>query len=253
MNKKKRLTPKQIQQRWIIAIIVVGVLAGTSALFGVYQPRVRNENVPTVKDFKAMEYIPLQKGNYWLYTYERRTASEGGKVDKTSGRIRMEVKRTYQDSGYFLAVVQGDPLSCDSKATVGYLVSSNKVFNIPADQLKEFEAAARSKSDLPMDRLTSENNPILELPLFEGQRWGLNQYMARSDGKYTWIVTRQRYEVLGSDERAPVAKCYDLEYKTTGDRQTLTFAPAMGILSTGYKHFGTTDEFEVNLIGIHLE
>lgn len=250
-KKPQRYDLQQAKKRRTVFIIAFALLAASSFMIGIYHPIFQKAKVAEVKNFNALTYFPLQKGNSWTYVYETKTADGKGKTTKKNGRIIMEVKQVYKLSNYYLAVLSGDPVSCAPDARYGYLVGSNKVFYIPENYLGAFEKAARQKLDPPMEQLSPEDGYYegFELPMFVGLRWGSPQSVFRGDGNYSWYIGQETYVQLGSKKKSPVIKCFELSYRTIPDHKEILFSPGLGIIKSSYTHNGTTDSYVVRLAG----
>lgn len=234
----------------IILIILFALLGAFSFMIGIYHPLVEIPKQPEVRDFKATSYFPLQQGNSWSYIYTRQIANSRGKVREKSGRIVMEVKKTYSRPNYFMAVMHGDPVRCDPAADYAYLVASNKVFLIPEESLSSFETAAQESKDLPGVELESDQGyPLFEMPMFVGLRWGPAMSLYRNDGQLSSKVSRETYVQLGSKKKSPIVKCYQIVHRTAADKSEILFSPGLGIVKATYKLSSPLDSFEVRLSG----
>ncbi|MGE5416880.1 MAG: hypothetical protein ACM3UZ_08985 [Acidobacteriota bacterium] len=248
----KNMEPLSIRKKNMVTklILILCLLAGTGAALGIYKSPYIIHEMAVINDFSTTKYLPIKQGSYWLYSYSK-TTSINGKLVKQKGQFRMRVLRMYNAPAYSLAVLKGNPLTCDPEELFGYLIYSNKIYYVRSAELNDMESAAKDKQNGGLDLEKAALQ--FEFPLFKGLSWQSNEMMARNDGKYCWMVDKEQYLEFGRGKHPNIYHTYWLRYVTNPDDTTVRFVPEIGIFSVSYKHHGSRNEFEVLLKGCELK
>lgn len=190
-------------------------------------------------------YLPLTKGNYWVYNYKVKEESGNGRIIEKKGKIKMEVQNIYEAKDYIVVEIKGDVLKVEGNSYFGFLITSNKVYwldeEILKGVLKNINKAQQFKS---LSKLLGEvGRLIFDFPLYHGKKFGGD--LKRKDMMYVWVVSKDgKFSGKGNN----VFEKFKLEYRELADITTIRFVPGIGIVSIVYHHNGTIDDRIVELI-----
>lgn len=247
-KKPLKFDPERKRNLIIKLIVVSGFLASSAFMINIYHPVSQITKQPEVRNFNALSYFPLRQGNSWSYTYERGTADSQVKEVNTTGEIVMEVTKTYSHPNYFLAIMHGDPVTCDAAAVYGYLVGSNKVYWIPEESLRLFEKAARDGTDPPMAEIESNADCTrFEMPMFSGLVWGPEKNLFRRDGRDSWQVEKETYAQLGSKKNSGIIKCFEIVHIADSGHTNIMYSPGLGIVKSAWQSGSSADSYTVRI------
>lgn len=230
-----------------------------------------------VKD--SIEYMPLKKGNYWIYKGFYTSYSINLKKYYTKDvNVKFAIKEEIQNNGISLFIVNNfpqeiyphikdkfdvmdeeelnssEPIEFDDGDNVsGLLLVANKLFYIPYEELDTVEKYINAPNKLVNEQLVnpypslSYENLIFEFPMFKGQRFGDLNSITRGDLSHFWYVNEVREIATLNGDTYEKTQIFDLIYNTLPDQQTIVFRPYLGILSLSNKHNGTPEDLLLDL------
>ncbi|MCM3654098.1 hypothetical protein [Metabacillus litoralis] len=226
---------------------------------------------------ESIEYMPLKKGNYWLYSGSFTSYSMKQEEYFTKNvNVKFEIKEEIKNEGLSLFIVSNFPLDMYHKIrntfdemeeaelsssepiefvnrenNAGLFLVANKLFFIPENQLDSIVKFVKEPNKVVDQQLTipslSYEDLIFEFPMFKGQRFGHFNYITRADLSYFWYVNNVReIESLNGDtfERVQI---FDLIFNTLSGQDKIAFRPYLGILFYSSKHSGATDDLYLEL------
>ncbi|WAM36922.1 protease complex subunit PrcB family protein [Caldicellulosiruptor acetigenus] len=190
-------------------------------------------------------YLPLIKGNYWVYNYKVREPSGKGQIVEKKGKIKMEVQDIHEAKDYTVVEMKGDILNLQPNSRFGFLITSNKVYWLDEADLKNvLKNINKLQQYKSLSKILGEGvRLIFEFPLYQGQKFGGD--LKRNDMMYVWVVSRDG-KFLGKGNKS--FDKFKLEYRELADTTTIRFVPGIGIVSVAYHHNGTVDDRIIELI-----
>lgn len=187
---------------------------------------IKNETV--VDTSKYAHVMPVEPGTKWIYEGKRiwydSKLDPGlvGTAQETTGQKIVEIKSIKKE---------GDNLRV-------FISVSYK--NNPDDFDKFKESFVLSESGYAFD-----GTNLSYFPLVKGQRLSPSDSdFERTDNYYVSYV----YSVSVKNVLGKQARCYDIVYDTLPDESLDTFCEGIGYIRNSYKHHGTPDEWDYNLI-----
>ena len=244
----------------VICAICVSVTSVVSARIA-QQTTTRYEVklIPSFDGVSVDDYLPLRKGNRWVYEGTAMTTTTDGPVVKGNVRLSMRVIGEKHAGTMDLYMMEGHPSDAvwaldhaqDDIVDVppsryAYVVVGNKVFRIADDEIdRAMEVLV--EGDGFDESLLSADNLEFEFPLSEGLQFGRAQSLGRKDMMYRWVVSDITLCYAAGDEGLREVPHYQLVHKTLPDRISLWFTPYLGITSYSYQHNGTIAEVDLSL------
>jgi len=226
MQLTKRVYVGMVALAWFIAILY---LAPTRALSG--------EEIP------ALRYFPLFKYSVWTYQGPVMwIVANSGEIREKSLTIQMTIADTYQRGGIWFARFQGHPSDAvwyeeeKPPAHGAYLCIGSRVYELDDRRAEEVLRRLQNPKDSLVD-LAREDELLFDFPLLAGKRFGEKDQLARSDGRYHWMVLSQ--SKMESE----------LLYDTLPAHIRLRFEEGKGVTYYEYVHHGTVSEAHLDLIG----
>ena len=107
----------------------------------------------------------------------------------------------------------------------GYFVVSNKIFMIDEDKLERVADALRKKDSLLEQGTLSNGDLEFEFPLFEGQKFGEPNQLARNDLSYFWYVKDSTIFHSPEGDKVKAIPSYKLLQNTLPDYLEMEFTP----------------------------
>ena len=209
----------------------------------------------------ADEWLPLAKGNYWVYRGPVKW-DDHGKVRTKTLTWRMEVTRVICQGSSLTAVVlkgfPGDLMGYEPGAEPDdYLlicVGGDKYHLLSGDD------AAKARQDLvgrrppKLDYLAGGGALLIDGPLTKGKRYGEPEQLHR--GMYCWVVgaptTFSGKGIKGLPDRPAGRRAFPVDYLTNPDGIRMEIVPGVGIVFYHYDHHGTISEADLRLVEVHL-
>jgi hypothetical protein len=200
---------------------------------------------------------PLIRGNYWIYQGKGRWTEEDGKIVERICTVRMEVLEVIKRDSLTVAVVRG---ALGDYATEGpadlrdHLIiraGATAYFDVENDRVAAILKKVKDPKENLLGLLRDNEEPILDLPLVLGKRYGDPTQMTREDPYYCWIVTKDEEVALRSVKglRPPrKRKQFTLRYLTLPSEVLMDFVPGVGITRYRYRHHGSFAEADLKLI-----
>lgn len=193
---------------------------------------------------KNNDFIPINKGNYWLY---RITTESGLPVAKTNELFKVEVLDYIQiNKNLQITLLSGFPGMTKEKCTL--IIESNKNYYLVRGE-EDFNKAKKSKDNT--DGLYNRADPILILPLTLGQKFSCDspESMARRDNYYcNWVKSIKP----ANSKYFPNKKQYQISFYTLPDSTNYYYVNGVGVTYFTYSHNGSLDEEKWNLIKYYI-
>lgn len=233
------------------------------------------------------EYMPLKKGNYWLYkgsytSYSIKYKDYFTKPMKLKFEILDEIKS--KDLNISLFIVNNYPTEIieltnkkfenmdkneltslepikfiDNHNISGLLLVANKLFYIPGDEIGSVKNYINGP-DIIVNQQQKNPTPTLdyddllfEFPLFKGQRFGNLETITRSDFSHFWYVNNVREISALVENKFEKVQIFNLIYNTKPDQQIIDFRPYIGILLYKFAHKGSTEDLQLELSKFELK
>lgn len=199
--------------------------------------------------------FPLVKGTTWQYAGNIRW-TEGATIHESPITWEMKVLRTIVRNGIEIALVKGHPADLcwyeKGKTPGNYLIARyRESYYLVTLKDNDWQKVAAKivKKDGQLSLSDEEIELFLELPLYDGRRFG-DLSPERSDNEYGWYVEKA---TPASWDDLPVSSTkngtiYQLTFKTNPDETTYEFLSRVGIVSFSYRHHGTVAEVDLRLV-----
>ena len=206
------------------------------------------------------EWLPLAKGNFWVYQGVTKWTEPGGKIREETLTCRMEITEVIRHGDSLLAAaVKGYPADLawykPGQKPGNWLivrVGSCAYHLFSGEEAAKTLAQIRAK-DPKLYELVSADSVLLDTPLVVDKRYGPYEQTAR--GEYCWRVgSAEAFAGEGITGLAAASHTvYEVSYRTRPDHTIMGVVPGVGIVSYQYGHHGTVSETELKLIEVHLE
>ena len=214
---------------------------------------------------RAEEWLPLVKGNYWIYRgptkwLEPKDGGDGNDAKEGVLTCRMEIMEVVRRGRITAAVLKGYPNDLTwykpGQPPGQYLIVRNGAspYYLFDDEVTEtmekIRSLGRGKSP---GKWLRDGEVWLDGPLTVGKRWGDDSGGTRN--MYCWIVEAQEpfdgraVAGLPSAERT----AYEVVYRSTPAHEIMRFVQGVGLVSYTYVHHGTLAETELTLVEAHVQ
>lgn len=207
---------------------------------------------------ETIEPFPMSVGTSWAYRGIVRWSLSTGKVSETKVEWKTDILRIIRHGEYTGAVIRGFPGDLDwsdgrPNPTDSLLVrfGQEKFYLISEERfgssLQMLENPIES-----LEGLLNDGDIFLQLPLAQGKKYCNAENMARSDGRYCWIVESSKSIDLAELTRGTLkgrGTSFRIRYVTNPDDLTYEFVPGVGITRYEYHHHGTVADTELQLSG----
>ena len=212
-------------------------------------------------DGESEDWLPLAKGNYWVYQGPTKWVDTDSKSIKEEVLTwRMEITEVIRhDPALTAAVVKGYPGDLawydPGKKPGKYLIvrmGSHSYYLLYGEEVTKAVKQLRSKKP-NLAGLANEDNLLLDTPLVEDKRYGPHDELER--GEYCWHVEGSGpFTSEGIKGLSPAPRtAFTAWFRTRPDHTIMSVVPGVGIVSFLYAHHGTTSETDLGLIEVHLE
>jgi hypothetical protein len=200
---------------------------------------------------------PLIKGNYWIYQGKRRWTEEDGKIIERMCTVRMDVLEVIKRDSLTVAVVRGALAdyaaqgSADSRDHLIIRAGATAYFDVENDRVAAILRKVKDPKENLFGLLRDNEEPILDLPLVLGKRYGDPTQMTREDPYYCWMVTKDEEVALRSLKglKSPrKRRQFTLRYLTLLSEVLMDFVPGVGITRYRFRHRGSVIEADLKLI-----
>jgi hypothetical protein len=169
----------------------------------------------------------IKKENYILVILKQESISIDQKTKNTKSKE---------------ATLDEDDISEDG--SYGYLIISNKVYWIPSDYLDLKKVNSETREDF-----LSKIHLVFEFPLFDGQQFGDDVFSyLREDFLYRKFVRKEDSYFIRKNNSIINLGVYNIVDSVLGSDSVTRFVPYKGIVFNSYKHHGTIQEYEEELI-----
>lgn len=207
---------------------------------------------------ETIEPFPMSVGTSWAYRGIVRWSLSTGKVSETKVEWKTDILRIIRHGEYTGAVIRGFPGDLDwsyghPNPTDSLLVrfGQEKFYLISEERfgssLQMLENPIES-----LEGLLNDGDIFLQLPLAQGKKYCNAENMARTDGRYCWIVESSKSIDLAELTRGTLrgrGTSFRIRYVTNPDDLTYEFVPGVGITRYEYHHHGTVADTELQLSG----
>ena len=207
---------------------------------------------------ETMEPFPMSVGTSWTYRGIVRWSLSTGKVSETKVEWKTDILRIIRHGEYTGAVIRGFPGDLDwsyshPNPTDSLLVrfGQEKFYLISEERfgssLQMLENPIES-----LEGLLNDGDIFLQLPLAQGKKYCNAENMARTDGRYCWIVESSESIDLADLSGGAIkgrGTRFRIRYVTNPDDLTYEFVPGVGITLYEYHHHGTVADTELQLSG----
>lgn len=210
----------------------------------------------------ADEWLPLAKGNYWVYRGLAKW-DDNGKLKTQTLTWRMEItKALCQGDNLTAAVIKGFPGDLagyePGRARSDYLLVR---FGMDKYHLLSGDDAAKARKELAgrklpsFDFLADGAALLIDGPLTKGKHYGEPGQLHRD--LYCWVVGAPTpfvgKEIKGLPSADDERRAFPIRFLTNPDGERLEIVSGIGIVSYHYDHHGTISETNLQLVEIHLE
>ncbi|KAB8139242.1 hypothetical protein F9U64_01055 [Gracilibacillus oryzae] len=232
-------------------------------------------------------YIPLKKGNYWMYSGEYYGFSPRYReyfkkkitmkleilkeikneklnisfyiVNNYPVNIRSTIKQRFDEmnKNELTSVEPIELINNENKS--GLLLVANKLFHIPnkeiqgvVDFLNDPQKVVNHKLSNPSPLLTYDDL-LFEFPLFEGQRFGDIETITNPNLSYFWYVNDVTEINALNENKFENVQIFNLIYNTNPDQQNIEFRPYLGIIRYSVTHKGVPDDLYLDLEEFELK
>lgn len=242
--------------------IAIAVISGTIgfSVNKILENRFFSKEAPfQISD--TIEYFPLAVGNSWHYQgtfrgYEIVDGSSKFGEGKYTVEIKIDSRKDFESYGHKYILFSGirtnirDIFGTET-IPVAFVVASNKVDIYYGGY--SITLVNRLAADPVNYQLTDEDyknlwdvhpDSTLEFPLQIGLLIG-GSYLI-GDPPLTVVAKTRRATPIFS------ATCFELSQEYAGSNSETTFCPKVGITRTTYKHFGTIEEYQLDLTQLSL-
>lgn len=182
--------------------------------------------------FGQPTFLPLKKGQKWEYKVKYSNESK----KNVMGTFTTEVLDLAYQGKYTVALVRNFPTEFYDLQHTGYkhliVYDKNNYYIIPED-FHEWIDVIESNCCKGYKKGLSVNLPIL--PLFLKDK--IFGFESKNEVPYKWF-----------GELNKKTGCYEFSYMTNPDLTLITVKPQKGIISYKYRHHGSIDTKEINLI-----
>jgi hypothetical protein len=159
----------------------------------------------------------------------------------------MKILDSFKNDHYSLFKVSGDIFTCEPDAIFGLLVVSNKIYYVSPEHINELIDAAIRNEMIDQGNF-KYGYELFEFPLSDGQHYGELIHPKRNDLMYSWMVScPDFYQLKKGDEFFP-NKVFSIEKRTAPAYVEIRYIPFVGIAKYAYRHHGTINEYELNLL-----
>ena len=207
---------------------------------------------------ETMEPFPMSVGTSWTYRGIVRWSPSIDKVSETKVEWKTDILRIIRHGEYTGAVIRGFPGDLDwsyshPNPTDSLLVrfGQEKFYLISEERfgssLQMLENPIES-----LEGLLNDGDIFLQLPLAQGKKYCNAENMARTDGRYCWIVESSESIDLADLSGGAIkgrGTRFRIRYVTNPDDLTYEFVPGVGITLYEYHHHGTVADTELQLSG----
>jgi len=202
----------------------------------------------------AREFIPLAKGNFWIYSGTIKWQNDDGDVSEEEIIWRMEVTETVEKEGITGAILKGHPSDLewyyDGKERGNYLIvktGEDKYYSLENNIEETFEKIEKGRD---ISDLLDLYNIFLDLPLIEEKTFGDPAGIEREDRWYCWYVEaieEVKLNIKGCSSSNKEKK-YRLTFRSCPAHIIIEYVPGTGIIYYEYVHHGTVSEVRLYLI-----
>ncbi len=257
----------------IVVTIVCSVIVSITAVISAFIARehVTRYDVKIVPRFELVsvtDYFPLKVGNAWLYKGRLKEAVMGqSEAIEIPAEVTMKVINLVKGQHASLYIMQGHPSDAAWSLTekdvnrsvkrvtpsrYGYFVVSNKIFMVDENKIDRIADALRNKEGLLDKDILSYGDLEFEFPLFEGQKFGELNQLARGDLRYCWYVESSTIFHSPEGDKVKAIPSYKLLQNTLPGYVEMEFTPYLGITSYTYSHHGTPAQLDLSLEKYHI-
>jgi hypothetical protein len=210
----------------------------------------------------APAYIPLEKGNFWIYEgdvswVENDPQTQKNKIYTRHLTWRSEVTDVVKTDRGTVALLHGFPTDLawyNSKTQPGdrlLLLLGTDYFEITQNPLETFRKIKDSNGDwMTCFKEIAAAELFSPTPLVEGKCFGGspgNFVMGRYCDVVDEVAPFDPASIQGAPKLVdPV--CFDISDHTNPDIEEMEVVPGLGVVGFGYHHNGTTMEVSVNLV-----
>ncbi|RJR12126.1 hypothetical protein C4588_02655 [Candidatus Parcubacteria bacterium] len=210
--------------------------------------------IKTLSEEAVTEFIPLTKGNFWIYSGTIKWQNDDGDVSEEELTWKMEITETVEKEGITGAVLKGHPSDLewyyDGKERGNYLIvktEDGKYYSLENNIAETFEKIEEGRD---ISDLLDVYNLFLDLPLTGGKTFGDPAGIKREDNWYCWYVevieeVELNIKACPSSEKE---KKYRLAFRSCPAHIIIEYVPGVGIIYYEYVHHGTVSEVRLNLI-----
>lgn len=207
----------------------------------------------------AEEWLPVAKGNSWIYRGPTKW-TDGGKVRTKTLTWRMEITEVLHHGDHLTAaVLKGFPGDLawyePGNAPGDYLlvrVGAEKYHLLSGEESEKTRRQFASGRQPSLEGLKDGEALLIDGPLTEGKHYGDPEQLHRD--MYCWVVGAPTPFAGKGIKRLPAAdrQAYPVRLLTNPDGTRMEIVPGVGIVSYHYDHHGTVSETNLRLVEVHL-
>ena len=240
----------------IALVLVVALANAASHIVGRSIDNLWFERLPN-KAFsidQMLSYLPLSKGNYWIYRGDFEAKVLGKKKFKGPVSIKMTVKNVYKKDKLAIVEIEGHPRDILGQTSLNikpnksyYIIAGNKIYAAFSNNKELLDKAIKKVKKIGMLHELDSPEIVLDLefefPLVVGSQYNADPFALNKLGMFTNYVSKRFYNV--SYNNYPYS--YLIEEKYNPEDFETIFQPYLGITEYRYKHYGTINELDLYL------